>query len=307
MKVLVAEDEIISQKVLETLLKERGYEVIIASNGKEAWEIIQSDDPPKIVLLDWMMPEMDGIEVCKLVRELKREPYIYIILLTVKSETMDIVTGLESGADDYILKPFKIDELMVRLRAGERIINLQEELIATREALRDLAARDGLTKVWNHYTIWEMLNIELNRSRRLKRPLSVIMCDIDHFKLINDTYGHIIGDLVLQETVKRLKAGLRIYTEIGRYGGDEFLIILQECEHTAAINIAERIRLSVISTPIETPKGKINITMSFGVASGAHNDTLSAIDLVNTADQALYRAKEKGRNRIEAAINSTPH
>lgn len=302
MKVLIAEDEAISRKVLETMLGECGYEVVVTCNGKEAWEVLQSPDAPKMAVLDWMMPEMDGTEVCQSVRRRGSEPYVYILLLTVKNNTMDIVTGLESGADDYISKPFNADELKVRLRAGQRIINLQEELIATREALRDLAARDSLTGAWNRRTIWDMLKMELYRSWRTGDAMAVLMADIDHFKLINDRY-HLIGDMVLQGIVKRIKGSLRTYSSVGRYGGEEFLVILQGCELSVAVQIAERIRLTINSSPIETPKGPVPVTMSFGVASIVHGDETSANTLVNAADEALYRAKQKGRNRVEKAAS----
>jgi diguanylate cyclase (GGDEF)-like protein len=301
MKVLVAEDEIISRTVIEAILTESGYEVVLASNGKEAWDVLQSHDAPKLAILDWMMPEMDGIEICRAVRQKNIEPYVYIILLTAKNNIADIVKGLESGADDYILKPFNADELKVRLRAGQRIVNLQAELIAAREKLRELAVRDILTGAWNRYAIWEMLKLEIYKSWRTGDALSILMCDIDHFKLINDRYGHLIGDIVLKEVVKRLKGCLRTYSGVGRYGGEEFLVILQGCEMSVAMQIAERARLAINSLVVDTPKGRVSVTMSFGVASIVHGDETSANSLVNAADEALYRAKQMGRNRVEGA------
>ncbi|MCX8030646.1 MAG: diguanylate cyclase [Thermodesulfovibrionales bacterium] len=301
MKILVAEDDPVSLKILESILTDSGYEVILAKNGKEALDVLSLNNSPKLAILDWLMPEMDGIEVCKAIRQLNKEPYIYIILLTVKNDIKDIITGLESGADDYILKPFNPDELKVRLRVGQRIINLHEELIATREVLRDLAARDSLTGAWNRITIWEMLEMEINRSKRVREHLGIIMSDIDHFKLINDKYGHITGDIVLREVVKRIKGSLRIYSGVGRYGGEEFLIILPGCNIDNTFKIAERIRKIIESFPIETPKGLIKVTMSFGISSMSPQEELSAITLVNSADEALYIAKQKGRNRVEKA------
>ncbi len=299
MKVLIAEDEAISRKVLETMLKDYGYEVVVTCNGKEAWEALQSPDAPKIAVIDWMMPEMDGTEVCQSVRQRGSEPYVYIILLTAKNHQGDIVRGLESGADDYVSKPFNAEELFVRLRVGQRIIKLQEDLIVARETLRELAAYDGLTGAWNRRTIWDMLKVELYRSRRTGVGLAVLMGDIDHFKHVNDTYGHLVGDIVLQEMVKRMKGSLRAYSGVGRYGGEEFLVILQRCTLSEAAQIAERIRLAIISSPIETPKGPIYVTMSFGVASIMHGDERSANALVSAADAALYIAKQKGRDRVE--------
>lgn len=301
MKVLIAENEAVSRKALEAMLIEYGYEVVVTCNGKEAWQVLQSPDAPKLAILDWMMPEMDGTEVCLAVRQRGSDPYVYILLLTAKDQTEDIVKGLESGADDYIAKPFNASELKVRISTGQRIIELQEELIAAREALREQATHDTLTGAWNRRAICEMLEMELARSQRTGNAVAVLMADIDHFKHINDTYGHLAGDVVLQEIVKRMQDSLRKYSGVGRYGGEEFLVLLQGCDLSLSAQIAESLRLKVGSKLVETPEGPVTVTMSFGVASVVPGNGVSAKSLISAADAALYRAKQKGRNRVERA------
>src|ERR1039457_5944450 len=193
MKVLAAEDNPVFQSMLRALLTKWDYDVVPARDGIEASRILESADPPRLAILDWMMPGMDGVELCRRVRAAAREPYIYILLLTARTESQDLVDGMEAGADDYLTKPFNAHELRVRLRAGRRILDLQEELMAAREALRDLATHDGLTGLLNRVTILDALRTELGRAARERRPVSLLMVDLDHFKLVNDTHGHVAG------------------------------------------------------------------------------------------------------------------
>jgi diguanylate cyclase (GGDEF)-like protein len=244
---------------------------------------------------------MDGVEVCRKVREDAREPYTYIILLTAQQQDEDIVTGMEAGADDYITKPFKHNELRLRLRAGRRIIELQNELLESRDTFRTKASHDSLTGLWNHEEILGMLVQELTRIERDEKCVGVIMADIDHFKRINDTYGHLAGDAVLRSIAGKLHSLMRTYDYIGRYGGEEFLIILPECCPECAAAFAERLRLCVSSDRIDTPEGMIQVTVSFGVAASTKDNKKDADTLVRIADEALYRAKENGRNRVEVA------
>ena len=205
-RVLAAEDNPIFQSMLRNLLTRWGYDAVIARDGNEALRILQSEDAPRLAILDWMMPGADGVEVCRQVRAANREPYIYILLLTARADSQDLVDGMDAGADDYLTKPFNAHELRVRLRAGCRILDLQEELLHAREALREQATHDGLTRLFNRTAIMEVLRNEIARAERERQPLALLMVDIDRFKNINDTYGHLDGDAVLREAARRMKA-----------------------------------------------------------------------------------------------------
>lgn len=301
MRILIAEDDPSFRRLLEENLAMWGYDVVVAKNGDAALQILQSEAPPRLAMLDWMMPGMDGIEVCRKVRGKMDESYTYIILLTSQQRDEDLVVGMEAGADDYITKPFKHNELRLRLRAGRRIIELQNELIAARDTFRTKASHDSLTGLWNHEEILHILAHELSRAEREEKCVGVIMADIDFFKKINDTHGHLAGDVVLRLTAGKMHSLMRSYDFIGRYGGEEFLVILPECCLECAAAFAERLRLSVNSNSIDTPEGMIPVTISLGVAAGGKDRMKDADSLVKAADEALYRAKENGRNRVEIA------
>src|SRR6202051_2160130 len=211
MRILIADDSIVSRHLLDATLRRWGYEVVIACDGNEAWRILQAEDAPKIAILDWMMPGMTGPEVCRKVRANVKDKdlYTYILLLSSKSQREDLIEGMESGADDYLTKPFDQHELKVRLRPGTRIIELQQELIAAREALREQATRDCLTHIWNRSSILDILQREMARSSREKRPFGLVLADLDHFKTIHDTYGHFAGAAVLREFVRRMSGSMR--------------------------------------------------------------------------------------------------
>ncbi len=304
MKILVAEDDPAFRGLIEEILDRWGYEVVVARDGNEAYRILQSEHAPKLAILDWKMPGMEGIEICRELRKNEKENYTYIILLTAQNREDELVIGMEAGADDYITKPFKFSELRVRLRAGRRIIELQHELLAAREILHARATHDSLTGLLNHEEILDILDKELARSERDGVCVSVIMVDIDHFKKVNDTYGHIVGDTVLRITSQKMIAIERAYDSIGRYGGEEFLIVLPECCMECAAAFAERIRSFICSESIDTPEGMIPITISLGVATSGKNRTLDGNSLVKAADAALYRAKENGRNRVEVVADA---
>jgi PleD family two-component response regulator len=240
--------------LLDATLRKWGYEVVVACDGVEAWKVLSEDDAPRLAILDWVMPGMTGPEVCRNVRELARdkENYTYILLLTSKSLKEDLIEGLEAGADDYITKPFDQHELKVRLRAGTRIIDLQRELIEAREELRDQATRDFLTRIWNRSSVLDTLHRELDRGKRDNKPVGVVLADLDHFKLVNDTYGHFAGDAVLREFARRMQISMRSYDTIGRYGGEEFLIILPGCDQPCTSGQAER--LSVVYGETSRPE-----------------------------------------------------
>ncbi len=300
-RILIAEDDSVSRKALELTLKKWGYDVVVTQDGEAAWEILQGERAPQLAILDWMMPGMDGVQICQKVRERAVEPYTYLLLLTAKSEKQDIVAGLDAGADDYLTKPFDPHELRVRLRAGERILDLEDKLVAARESLRYQATHDLLTGLWNRATIFEMLERELERAQRTNGAVGVILCDIDHFKQINDTYGHAAGDAVLKEVAQRMTHKIRPYDITGRYGGEEFMMLLPECNQARTMDIAERLREGVSKTPILTSDGQISVTMSLGVSAYPEVSVAKADILMRAADAALYRAKQRGCNRVEGA------
>lgn len=302
MKILVAEDDPVYCKMLEVMLVKWGYEVIICFNGLNAWEILTSKDAPKFVILDWMMPGMDGMEVCRKIRENIKDTYVYILLLTAKDEMKDIIEGMETGADDYITKPFHTSELKVRLRAGRRILELQEELISSRERLRIMATRDALTGLLNRGAIVDALHRRLAHAEREGIPVGVVISDIDYFKNINDTFGHPAGDAVLRETAKRLQSMARPYDDIGRYGGEEFLIVLPGSNLAVTVNYAERLRACFEENAVKTNEGIIPATMSMGATASIEGTATEADSIIRIADRALYKAKNNGRNRVEFAL-----
>src|SRR5215470_2157837 len=297
MKVLIAEDDRVSRFRLATLLRGWGYETIETSDGAAALAAFQNQEEPRIAILDWQMPKVDGIQVCQALRQSSLEPYVYIILLTGRNGTDDSIAGWEAGVDDYITKPFDAHELHARLRAAERIVKLHDELIVARETQRQLATYDALTNTLNRRAVLERLKEELVRTQRSRSSVGVIMADLDHFKKINDTHGHPVGDLVLCEAAHRMKAGLRPYDIIGRYGGEEFLLVLPGCGTPESAIVAERLRARLADLPLTLRDKQIRITGSFGVA--ASKDLTEDIEAVIwAADAALYRAKHEGRNRV---------
>ena len=297
--VLIADDDPVSRRLLEVSLHHAGYRVISTANGAEALRALDAVNCPRLCVLDWMMPEIDGVDVCRIIRERRREPYIYVILLTSKAEQKEIVEGLESGADDYIVKPFNLHELKARLRSGKRILDLEEQLVGARELLRTQATHDSLTALLNRAAILDLLNKELSRAARKNESVAVIMADLDHFKRINDTYGHQAGDAVLHEAARRMQSALREYDAIGRYGGEEFLIVSAQCGPAEAVNLAERLRECIAARPMIFANESVPITVSLGVAA-ATGDCARPEELMRAADEALYGAKDRGRNRVEA-------
>jgi diguanylate cyclase (GGDEF)-like protein len=297
MRILIAEDDPVARCRLEDCLHEWGYEVITVSDGAQANRVLQAPHTPQLALLDWMMPGLDGRQVCRAVRDHPSDQYIYIILVTSKSRSDEIAAGFEAGVDDYLPKPFELFELRARLLAGQRIIKLQDDLIAAREAMRHQATHDALTGVWNRHAILETLERELERGRREGRPVSVIMADLDHFKHINDTLGHQAGDAVLQEAIRRVAGAMRTYDAIGRYGGEEFVIVLPGLTESAAVHFAERLRERVAAEPIVYADAMIHVTMSLGVVHDGPAMS-SAAEMLLAADKALYQAKDSGRNRV---------
>ncbi len=296
MKVLVAEDEEISRRCLGAVLTKWGYEVVIATNGEQAWELLQQENAPQLAILDWMMPGLDGIELCKKIRRSKAADYIYIIMLTGNHGMEHVIAGMEAGADDYVRKPFDSQELRVRLRAGQRIMEMKE-------TLRIQATRDALTGAWNRGAVLQLLQRDLSRADRDGTSVGVILIDVDHFKRVNDTYGHVIGDTVLQEVVTRMNRVLRPSDALGRYGGEEFLVILPECQSTDVLKVAERLRQCVSASTVITPAGSIPVTISLGATATAGANSQAVTSLLQVADAALYQAKREGRNGVVLLMN----
>lgn len=301
MKVLIADDDTISRTVVKALLFKWGYEVLEVEDGKQAWDILKDNDSPHLVLLDWMMPGMDGLELCRRLRQSDNNTYHYIILLTGRDSKEDIIGGLNAGADDYITKPFMPEELEMRLRTGKRILELQQSLKEALEVQRFQAQHDRLTGIFNHVEILNILEKELDRAGRQNGNLAVIMGDLDRFKKVNDTYGHVAGDAVLVEVAARMKNNIRLYDSAGRYGGEEFLLVLPGCTTEEAIIIANRILESISKEPVIFNNTPIKVTISLGLAVNRAGETITATELVQLADTALYKAKQNGRNRMEQA------
>ena len=310
MKVLLAEDDRMSRRILESQLRRWGFDVVIAVDGLEADRILAEPDAPRLAIIDWMMPGLNGLEVCRRIRVRGTEPYTYVLMLSSKAEKQDVVGGLDAGADDYIIKPFDPQELRMRMRAGERILDLQQQLIRAREQMRDQAMHDSLTGIWNRGATLDTLTRELSHAQRQRSHVGVIMADIDRFKNVNDTLGHPAGDAVLREVTSRFQLLLRPYDTLGRMGGEEFLIILPGCNGLNAVSQAERLRAVIAREPVQTSDGSVTVTVSMGVSSAESGDLLNAESLIRTADQALYRAKRAGRDRVEAGFfleaHSTP-
>lgn len=297
MKILIAEDDLISSRILQNNLNNWGYEVVLAKSGENAWEALK-DNQLRLAILDWMMPGMDGVEICKKVRRRKKFKYTYIILLSAKDRKQDIIAGLSSGADDYMTKPVNFLELRARLQTGKRIIELEDKLLQAQNQLKDLASRDSLTKLWNRAEIAKFLREEIERSERDKKPLGIVMLDLDYFKKINDFYGHDIGDKALLQVVSRVKRKVRKSDKVGRYGGDEIVIILPNCSTGEAQKIAERLRATVAARGVKTALDTIPVTVSVGCVSSDNAAEATAEKLIRAADSALLKAKSLGRNCV---------
>jgi len=304
MQTLVVDDSAVYRKLIGDHLRSWGFGVTLAESGAEAWQVLERADAPKLVLLDWVLPDLDGIELCKRIRQTgESSHYIYVILLTSNDGRQNMLDAMQAGADDYIVKPFDELELKARLLVGKRILDLQEELVAARESMRHAATHDSLTGLMNRGEILCMLERELERGRREKRPLGVVLGDIDHFKSVNDTLGHLFGDEALREIGRRLRGQLRVYDGVGRYGGEEFLMVLPNCDMPNALMRADELREVIASAPVTCSGVDRPITMSMGVTVSECIGKDEIETLLNQADASLYAAKEKGRNRIEHFVS----
>ena len=306
MRILIADDDALSLRLLERTLERDGYEVTAVQNGRLAAEHLCRHDGPRLALLDWVMPELDGPAVCRQVRQKRQQVYVHMVLLTSKESKQDVIEGLESGADDYLIKPFDPRELKARLRTGLRILQLEDRLVEAREDMRFKATHDPLTGLFNRGIIMDLLSRELSRTHRENGCTTILLGDVDHFKDVNDTLGHIAGDEVLREVARRMVASVRSYDYVGRYGGEEFLVVLNNWDASASLLRAEQIRRAIASVPVQTIQGPIPVTMSLGVLSSRDWGLRPVEELLQEADVALYKAKAAGRNCAKLASPHVP-
>lgn len=299
-KILIAEDDLVSLRLIENTVQKWGYETTCVKDGASALAKLSANNGPRIAILDWEMPGLSGPQVCRILRARTSKPYVYLIVLTGRSSKEALVAGLASGADDYVLKPFDPTELHLRVRTGQRIVDLQSELLNARRELERRANHDALTGAANRGAILTKIEQEASRAARQNTSYCLILFDLDFFKKVNDSYGHRAGDCVLVETVRRAELELRPYDMISRYGGEEFMILLPGCELEAGLQVAERLRERLCKAPVVVDRLEIKVTASFGIVSSALPHT-SLEGLVDAADSALYRAKGNGRNKVEIA------
>jgi two-component system cell cycle response regulator len=294
MKILVADGDPAALLYCESLLKAWGYEVVTASNGADALAILLAGEGPMLAIVDWMMPGMDGIALCRAIRQSMKIRYIYFIIVAAHRETEFVVAAMNAGADDFIGKPFDADELRVRVRAGLRVCNLEKEL-------RLRGTHDALTGIYNRGAIMDILQKELVRHERERRAIAIIFADLDHFKKINEEFGQIAGDLVLREVTHRVASLVRPYDRVGRYDGAQLLIVLPTCESSRAIEVAGRISDAIADRPVTNDGNQIAVTMSIGMACINDLEYPTLGELIQSGEKALYRAKQEGRNRVEVA------
>ena len=301
MKILVAEDDPVSLRLLQACLVEWGYQVTSATDGQKALEVLQSPESPRLAILDWIMPGMDGVEVCREVRKRNKTPYIYILMLTAKVRKQDIVESLESGADDYLIKPYDPQELRARLRAGRRILDLQEQLVSAHRLIEAQMTVDPLTGVWSRNVILDILKLQLTLSSQSGSPMSLVVADIDHFRDITATFGPVAGDAVLREVARRFRAVLRPPDSIGRSVGDEFVMVLPGCDVPTAASLAEKFLARVDRRAVDTSEGVIAVTVSLGVVVTPSQNAFDLDTAWRLATEAVSRAKANGQNRVELA------
>ncbi|MDD2321911.1 MAG: diguanylate cyclase [Geobacteraceae bacterium] len=303
--VLVVEDNLLMRTILEGHLRDLGHPVVAVENGRQALETLQSNHFP-IVITDLVMPEMGGLELCSAIRERRSEGYTYVVMLTAQDSKDEMVRGLAAGADEYLVKPVHPAELAMRLKTADRILSLESSLKKSYEEIKALSVKDHLTKVYNRGYLDERLVHEVKRTFRFERPLSLIMFDLDHFKIINDTFGHAAGDQVLMESAWLMGISIRQEIDwIARYGGEEFVVVLPETILPGALVAAERLRARLAGHVVVVNDVEIRVTASFGVASftpsSQKEDMTMAATLVEKADRCLYLAKKEGRNRVVSA------
>lgn len=301
--ILLAEDSAVYRRLIKDQFDEWGFPLLLAKDGKEAWKVLSGKNAPRLALLDWVLPEIDGVEICRRLRSKPvSTPYTYTILLTAKTQRQEMLEAMAAGADDFLAKPFHPPELKARLAVGMRIVELQRKLVATNEALQFAACHDFLTGLWNRAEIVNFLRRELERARRDRTPVGIVLADVDHFKKVNDRFGHDAGDAVLKEIAHCLSDGLRTYDGVGRYGGEEFLMVIPGCDLEISMRRANQLREMIAKKPILMHGQSSTVTVSMGVAGSELSTDID--ELIHRADVALYEAKNNGRNRVERAMAS---
>ena len=294
-RILIADDDPVSRLRLQRTLAGWGYEVLVAADGLAAWDLLkrQPDDRSLLAILDWQMPGLDVLELAARIKSDHDLRYTYVIVLTSKAATSDIVTAMEAGADDFVAKPFHPDELKVRVRAGMRLLQMQRELLVR-------ASHDELSGALTRRWALEQLDREFARSEREQRPLALAMIYIDRFKRVNDFHGHPVGDVVIRQVSARLTGALRSSDLLGRYGGEEFVAVLPDCDIASAVEVAQRMREAVCAQTVQVVPLELAVSVSIGVAVAPPGSGIGRDALIAAADRALYLAKANGRNRVEA-------
>lgn len=296
MRILIADDDVTSRLILAGVLAKHGHEVVATVDGTEAWEAMRRPGAPALAILDWMMPGLSGVEVCRLIRGRQTDQPPYLLLLTSRGEKADVVEGLEAGADDYLAKPFDPGELRARVEVGRRVIELQGRLREAYEAVAYEAQHDPLTGALNRRAFGDVLTRAVSEEREHHRGLALGICDVDQFKKVNDAQGHQVGDEVLCGLVRIVTGALRASDVLSRFGGDEFVVLAEGLDAEHADALFEGMRAAVAAESIATQAGNVPVTISIGVASWRDDDTVR--QLLVRADAALYWAKSEGRDRV---------
>lgn len=299
MRVLIASPDRLARRTLSALLESWGHETVATGSGNEAWSLLNEAEPPPLALLEWSLPGTDAAALCTCLRNRENAPYVYVVVLYPEADAGDALAAMEAGADDVLARPLNPGLFKLRLRAAEHVITLQQDFRASRQALQYKSTHDALTGTWNRGEVLGILEREIARGAREGSPVSVIMIDVDHFKNVNDTYGHLAGDAALREITGRILGSLRPYDTIGRYGGEEFLLVLGGCSSRNALTLAERVRELVAAEPLALVEGQVTATLSMGVATWNGSEHRDVEALLRAADAALYQAKRQGRNRVE--------
>lgn len=301
-KVLVADDDPVSRVLLLNLLTKWGYDAEVVGDGVEAWLALRKEDAAKLVIIDWMMPGLDGLDVVRELRAKNPASYTYVLMLTSRKQQEDILAAMEAGVDDYLKKPFDAQELRARLRVGDRILGLEQRLVKALETSEFRATHDSLTGLYNRGAILDSLKREMCRREREQSALGICIVDLDRFKSVNDSYGHLAGDEVLKHVARCMENSVRPYDSVGRFGGEEFLVIAPNCDLQETTRLAERMRQIVSADEVQIDGHSIGVTISLGAgAVSQHNGNVAATALLQATDAALYRAKQRGRNRVEVA------
>ncbi|MAZ66071.1 MAG: diguanylate cyclase response regulator [Kangiellaceae bacterium] len=305
--IIVIDDDPFFSEVVRQVLLHQGYEVIVSNDAAEALDIIQTTQS-RMILCDWMMPDLSGLEVIQLLRSCDKQ-YRYFILMTAKNSSDEVVAGLSAGADDYVTKPINKIELLARIQCGMRIISQQQEIEEQNVTLKSLAEKDELTGAYNRRYFNQALSKEIRRARRYQQPLSLILADIDHFKNINDQWGHQAGDDILTEYCSIQQGELRFDVDwVARYGGEEFVIVLPNTSHLKALQVAEKLRQKVELNSFVTTNVVLNVTSSYGIATLDETSSCDLSDefssLLKRADERLYQSKARGRNQCTGVIHA---